>query len=102
MSEVVIWQFERLFVDIRDRMDRYEALQKGVPNARRQSRQEPRVEVRDQYGDDSDTDGDALVEAEMERMRNRGIRLQRRGKNLEGDEVNESMSNIKMSIPPFK
>lgn len=107
MSEKVVRQFEKLFGDMRGRLDRLNAmvtnLQRGqqieVPNARRR---EPRMEVNEEFGDDSDIDEDVVVKAEMGMLRNGGAMFEKRGRNNVGDEVDESTDMIKMSIPPFK
>lgn len=39
-----------------------------------------------QYDEGSDLDKDTIVEVEIGRMRNRGARIEKRGKNLVGDE----------------
>ncbi|CAI9764931.1 unnamed protein product [Fraxinus pennsylvanica] len=60
------------------------------------------MEVCEEYDYGSDVDEEAVIEAEMGRMRNTGARLERKGRNLVGDEVDGNMGNIKMFIPPFK
>lgn len=52
------------------------------------------------YG--SDLDEGSSMEVKMGRMRNRGVRFERKGMNNIRDEVDVSMGNIRMSIPPFK
>lgn len=47
-------------------------------------------------------DEEVVIEAEMVRVRNRGAKLERRGRNMVGDKVDVNKGNIKMSIPPFK
>lgn len=42
------------------------------------------------------------MEVEMGRIRNKEGRFEMRGKNNNEDEVDGSMGNIKISIPPFK
>lgn len=49
-----------------------------------------------EYDDSNDLDEGALVETRIRRMRNRRARLERRGRNLFGDEMDGSMGNIKM------
>lgn len=60
MTKDLIRQFERLLEDVRDMFDRQEAwmerqdplpgnLCRGIPNARRQGRMEPRVENHVEY-----------------------------------------------------
>lgn len=72
-------QFKRFSRDMRDRLDRLDTtvtnLHRGqheeAPNARIHGRQEPRMGIREEYEYGSDLDEEALVEAEMGRMRNR-------------------------------
>lgn len=75
---------------------------RGVSNAGKKGRREPRVDIWGEYEVRNDIDKDASVESELGRMRNRGVRHERRGRDLVGDEVYRSMSNIKMTISSFK
>lgn len=60
------------------------------------------MEMHNEYRCGSDLDEDALMKVEMRRMRDRGDRFERQGRNNVGDEVDGGMNNIKMCIPPFK
>lgn len=87
-------------------MDRHDTklanLHRGVPNARRQGQQEHRQELREELEYESEVDEEAIMDAEIGRLRNRGASLERRGRNLVEDKLDGDMGNIKMSIPPFK
>lgn len=50
----------------------------------------------------SGIDKDALVEAEIERMKNRRDRHDSRVRDYVGDAVDRNMNNVKMIIPLFK
>lgn len=63
---------------------------------------EPRVEIGGENEVGNEIDDDALVEAEIGRMRNRGNMLDRRARNYVGDGGDRNMNNIKMTIPSFK
>lgn len=50
----------------------------------------------------SGMDEDAIVDTELERIVDRGVRHERMSRDLVRDEADRSMGNIKMIIPPFK
>lgn len=67
-------------------MDRQEAWMETCKSTqcKETKRQEPRVEIQDDFGDSSDVDEDAIIKDEIRRMRNRSARFERKGRNNVG------------------
>lgn len=113
MLEDSVRRIKRIFGNVRDRLDRQDVwleklnpipanVRREGPNERRQGRREHRMEEHSDLEVDIGIDEDAIVDAEIGKRRNRGVRQERRGRNFNGDEVDGNLGNIKMTILSFK